>query len=457
MIDRKSVGATLMTLALAAVALSGCAHSGSEDTARSRYISASPMEPFGECRTEAPSRQWAVVIGINDYQDEGITDLQGAVNDAWAFYHYLVSPAGGGVPPVRARLLLNEGATREAVVGALGKFLANACPQDQVVIYFAGHGHPEPERPEEAFLLMHDTKLANLVGSAVSMNQLPEFLKWRANSAGSLLLLVDACHSGTIKFPGKRGVAVNQRMKLVSVGIAAAVDKQESKGWGAIAAAASDQLAAEFSGACIFGDHPYVGGLFTCHLLKGLSGQADADRDKRVSLDELFAYLNTNVSRDSGMQQRPQRSGSIKGETTISNVGTASVGIPVLPEKYSGARAHPLRPWIYTGAGLTAAAAAAGVTFSLQSQDTRSRLDEGAIGEEKARLERENNDEVQSALVSYGVAGGLGALTLAALLFDLFSEPEDESDVYRRKPLFELSVSYESGVPGGLFTLNVAW
>ena len=90
-----------------------------------------------------------MVIGINEYQDEGIPDLDGAVNDAWAFYHYIASPAGGSIPPMRMRLLLNEEATREAVAGALGKFLANACPQDQVIIYFAGHGMPEPERPEE--------------------------------------------------------------------------------------------------------------------------------------------------------------------------------------------------------------------------------------------------------------------------------------------------------------------
>ena len=445
-----------------AFGLTACASGDGGRTSKARYVMTNPMEAMVACREDAPARQWAVVIGVNDYQDGGIADLDGAVNDAWSFYHFLASPAGGSVPRERMRLLLNQEATREAVVGSLGKFLANACPKDQVMIYFAGHGMPEPERPEEAFLLVHDTKLENLVGSAISMNQLPEFLSWRANKAGSLMMIVDACHSGTIKFPGKRGVKnltdSKERLQTVDKGIEEALKKHEDKGWGAISAAASDQFAAEIKGGCMFGDYAYLGGLFTCHLLKGLSGDADKDANGQVNVDELYAYLDSSVRRDSRGQQSPKRSGSLKGDMTVSYTSTSGrVAIPTLPEKYTGAMEHPLRPWVYTGAGLTVAAAATGAYFGLKSQDSADQAD-NTIGDERADLLDQSDRESRIAVTSYGLAAGLGALTLSGFLIDFLQEPEDIEDVYEKAPLFELGVVPGADArPDGYVRMNLAW
>lgn len=439
-----------------------CASPPAARSTKARYVLPTSATAISPCQNDAPARQWAVVIGINDYQDEGIPDLDGAVNDAWAFYHYLASPAGGAIPALRMKMLLNQEATREAVEGALGKFLTKSCPQDQVVIYFAGHGMPEPERPEEAFLLVHNTKLDNMVGSAISMNQLPKFLQWRASKTGSLLMFIDACHSGTINFPGKRGLAMNEpvkRIQQMSKGIASAVTKQQGKGWGAISATASSQFAGEKKGGCLFGDYPYHGGIFTCHLLKGLSGAADKNANSKVSLDELYSYLYDSVRRDSREQQLPQLSGSLKGGLTLSYVGTNTVGIPILPEKYTGVMEHPLRPWIYAGTALTAAATITASVFAVMWAGSEAQLNGEPLifGDERTLVEQQSQEQSQMAALTGGIAGGLGALTLSALLIDLLQAPEDINDVYEKRPLFELRVSpSDHGVEASL-DLNFTW
>ncbi len=40
-------------------------------------------------------------------------------------------------------------------------------------------------------------------------------------------------------------------------------------------------------------------GLFTYYMLKGIGGEADKNKDKNVSLDELQSYIKDNVSRES--------------------------------------------------------------------------------------------------------------------------------------------------------------
>ena len=113
-------------------------------------------------------KRWGVVVGINNYQSPQITDLDGAAIDAWAMYHYLTSPSGAQIPISQVKLLINEQATRAQVEGAIGNL--KACPQDQVYLYFAGHGLPEPSKEENAFLLTYDSAPGNLVGSAISQD-----------------------------------------------------------------------------------------------------------------------------------------------------------------------------------------------------------------------------------------------------------------------------------------------
>ncbi|MBK8403799.1 MAG: caspase family protein [Saprospiraceae bacterium] len=86
---------------------------------------------------------YAVVVGISDYQDPGITDLRFADKDAEAFANYLRSNAGGKLDNDHLKVLLNEKATVAQFAMALDWLMEVVKENDQVILYFSGHGDVE--------------------------------------------------------------------------------------------------------------------------------------------------------------------------------------------------------------------------------------------------------------------------------------------------------------------------
>lgn len=306
---------------------------------------ASSVLNLPSCSDQIPPKSWSVSVGIDHYEDSRISHLDGASHDAWVMHHYFSSQQGGAVPLSQSMLLLNHKATRANFEFAMGRFLARACPQDTIYIYFAGHGAPEPDRPEDAFLFTYDTRLDNLVGTSMSMRQLPEFLKWRAGEVGNLIMLLDACHSGQISFPNKRGVQLSdeERNSSTHKGIKASkTEKSEAQKeadrhraaalfaqikklnrdqpkWSVITAASSTQLAGESSDKnhCPYAASGYKGGLFTCSLVEGLKGQADQDKDYQTKISELHAFVEDRVETITNGAQSPQWLGSDSSLPTL--------------------------------------------------------------------------------------------------------------------------------------------
>jgi len=77
----------------------------------------------------------ALIIGINDYKDPNIPDLETAVNDANAMANLLSERYGFEVT-----LLLDRNATRESMYRNLRNLALSTEAADSVLIYYAGHG-----------------------------------------------------------------------------------------------------------------------------------------------------------------------------------------------------------------------------------------------------------------------------------------------------------------------------
>ena len=75
----------------------------------------------------------ALIIGINDYKDPKIPDLETAVKDAKAMAELLQERYG-----FKVNLLLNQNATREVIYRALRK-LAISTKSDDSVLILTGH------------------------------------------------------------------------------------------------------------------------------------------------------------------------------------------------------------------------------------------------------------------------------------------------------------------------------
>src|SRR5207248_1667065 len=74
-------------------------------------------------------------------------------------------------------------------------------PQDQVVLYIAGHGAPDPNDPRNLYLLTYDTKLDDMGGTAFPMWQLQDVFT-RVLKAKRVITFADTCHS--YGFSGER-------------------------------------------------------------------------------------------------------------------------------------------------------------------------------------------------------------------------------------------------------------
>jgi WD40 repeat protein len=248
-------------------------------------------------RSGSGPQHWAVVVGVSEYTNPGIPSLKYADKDAEALANFLRRPEGGGYDSDHMRVLLNKDATLANVKDALINFLNQAIDMDLVLIYFAGHGAPQPARPQNIYLLTSDSDPTALGTSAFPMWDIPTILA-RYISAKRIIVFTDACHSGNISVNfATRGVGVSEE-NLVNQQL---TDLSKSKeGVVVFTASASGEVSQEF---------PEMShGVFTYYLLEGMEGKADYNNDYTVTINELMRYVEEQVKRKTHGAQNPTRS-----------------------------------------------------------------------------------------------------------------------------------------------------
>ena len=116
------------------------------------------------------------------------------------FSDYLQSAAGGAVPQDNIRLLLDSTATNAAVYNALSWLTETVQENDLVYFYFSGHGDMESETARRlGFLLAFNTPRTNYINNAIRIEDLNIYANTlSAKSKAKVILITDACHSGTL-------------------------------------------------------------------------------------------------------------------------------------------------------------------------------------------------------------------------------------------------------------------
>jgi predicted nucleic acid-binding Zn-ribbon protein len=259
-------------------------------------------------RIKERGKIWAAVIGINQYQKT--RSLKYAVNDANAFKDYLKTNLQ--LPSHQIFFLTNQEATKDNLLSVLGtKLRRKAATEDTVIIFFAGHGAVEadPINPDgdgfEKYLLPFDANLNDLYSTAISMGEVTRI--FHRIQSDRLIFIADTCYSG----------AAGGRTQLAAKTRAALSDHffdriSRGKGRVIISSCSPNEVSKE--------DDRYKHGLFTYYLLKGLKGEADADADGLINMDELFSYLSKKVPEASGQDQHPVRKGETEGELIVGRV-----------------------------------------------------------------------------------------------------------------------------------------
>jgi hypothetical protein len=136
----------------------------------------------------------ALVIGNNDYRH--LTDLRSAINDARDVAHLLENDYGFNVTKL-------ENASRSDIVKSISKLRGEVDSQDNILIYYAGHGWLD-EEVDEGYWLPVDARRedpSNWVMTDQVVSQV------RGMKAKHVMIVADSCFSGTLT----RGIKIEQR------------------------------------------------------------------------------------------------------------------------------------------------------------------------------------------------------------------------------------------------------
>ncbi|WP_172975969.1 caspase family protein [Sulfitobacter sp. THAF37] len=272
-----------------------------------------------------PPRTYVFAVGVSKYADESL-NLQYAAKDARDLAAYF-----SNAPHTVVETALDRGATRD-VIGQARAFFAQARPEDRTVFFFAGHGLLDAEY--RYFLGSHETRSNDLERTAISFAELESVFYGIASL--HRVILLDACHSGAVDpdlqvaelttsvdtdvvirdVRGSFDLSVSDKPKVdlddsYEALRANFLDTRSRSGASILAASGGLQFAYE-RGAI-------ANGLFTHALLSGLRSRApDRNADSKIDIEELFHYVETEVTRLSAGRQVPSlRSEPIFGQFVI--------------------------------------------------------------------------------------------------------------------------------------------
>ena len=244
----------------------------------------------------------AVVFGIENYRNA--PSVTHAINDADIFREYLIKRFGFQRQNIYLRL--DEQASKaefDKVFSENGWISRHATPKTDVIIYYAGHGAPDI-KSRKSFLIPHDGDPNYSSQTGYSTSKLYENLG--KIKAKSITVILDSCFSG-ISRDNKPLLAQTRDLSLVPIKSTVPANII------VFSAATGSEISSGFD--------KKSHGIFTYYFLKGLSGDADQNHDRKITAEEMQSFLSAKVSvkaRTMGREQHPQLLGVNKNRVLLS-------------------------------------------------------------------------------------------------------------------------------------------
>ncbi|MBI5542577.1 MAG: caspase family protein [Deltaproteobacteria bacterium] len=292
--------------ALAVISLAACA------TTTSKGSLLAPCAAPGSTDTVARPKRFALLVGIDDFQDKRFGPLKHARSDAQAL--------AAGLREFDEVVLLGspEQTTRPAILealDALGRGVKS--PRDTVLVYLSTHGTLAQRGGQwERFLVTADTRMDLVADTGLAVNELSH----RIERLGSrrVALILAACHSGKGKSQHSDALA----RALAGLKAAPVALHEVSEAVVVLTAAAFGETAKE--------DDRLGHDVYTYFLLEAL-GKGDRDGDGAVTASEAHDYARERTYAFTQGAQRPTAEADILGEDPIVLRGAPrSAGRPVV-------------------------------------------------------------------------------------------------------------------------------
>jgi hypothetical protein len=224
---------------------------------------------------------YVLLVGVSNYVNHR-EPLQYPDNDALNLFAFLRSPEGGAIPSKNIINLVDKVATRRNILDSLNAMLSRVTKKDMVIFYFSGHGI------KGAFLpIDYDGTYEKVVYHHEIYSALQQ------SNAQFKMCIADACHAGSMQeqkgFLGSSQTDFYQNSQSDQSDFAMLLSSTSSEN-----SAEADRLQQS---------------VFSYYLIKGLEGLADTNRDKRISIQELFNYVADNVRKFTENRQSPTLTG----------------------------------------------------------------------------------------------------------------------------------------------------
>jgi len=247
---------------------------------------------------ESHSKAWALLIGIERY--EKASALRYTVNDVAQIAETLSNR--GAFRTDRILQIVDTAQdskqlpTRNNLLQQIPSFMQQPAEQDQVIVYFSGHGFRDDDGKLYLAPIVCDPR--NPAATGIPVQWFREQLA--SCKAKFKLLILDACHAGSEKEatvpPHDLGEAFRDVLGVVTI----AISKTDEK---SLIWERQEQS------------------LFSYWLNRGLQGNADSDG--QVKIDELYDYVHRKVTFSAQQHfSRPQ--------TPVRIVRSGTVGVPVV-------------------------------------------------------------------------------------------------------------------------------
>lgn len=208
----------------------------------------------------AMAETFVVCVGIGNYADARVQNLAKTEKDAKAISEFFKRGTDNVIT------ITGKYATKSQIIKSLKSQFARAKREDKIVFYFSGHGYPGGFCPYEMMKLE----------DGITYDEVIRIMQ--QSKAQDKFIFADACNSG----------AIRQGKTATKPDAGSIVFFLSSRG---------NEYSIE---------SPFLAnGYFTKHLLRGLGGGADANRDRSITASELFKYVSEGVQSQTQGKQHP--------------------------------------------------------------------------------------------------------------------------------------------------------
>jgi hypothetical protein len=242
----------------------------------------------------------AIIIGIQNYKRLGKADF--ANKDAQTFYEY--AHRALGIPKDRIKILTDADADQAAFLKSFRNWLPLYVNKNKtdIFVFYSGHGLPSPDG-KSLYLLPFGVDQDLLEETAVDQRKIVAAIQ--ATQPKSVTMFIDSCYSGLSK-TGDPLLAGAKPVMLKTSGIDYPTE------FTVMTASSSDQISSSST--------DLQHGIFSFYLMKGMEGDADFDKDGKITVGEMQKFLMDNVQRQAMSLNRKQMP-QVVGDTSRVLIG----------------------------------------------------------------------------------------------------------------------------------------